>query len=97
VAHRWGAYLLTALLGVVVVRARAAADPVIARVGSLLLALTIGQMALGVINVILGIQVWVSALHLANATGMLALSLAATYRIASSPATHAARIAEATS
>jgi cytochrome c oxidase assembly protein subunit 15 len=97
-AHRYGAYLLSALLVVIVVRARGAAlDPVVARVGSLLLALVVGQMALGVINILLGIRVWLSALHLANATAMLALSLAATYRLASSPAPRAARIAEATS
>ncbi len=96
-AHRYGAYVLTAVLAVIVVRARGAGDPVIARVGSLLLALTIGQMALGVINILLGIRVWLSALHLANATGMLALSVAATYRLATRPAPRATRVAEATS
>jgi heme a synthase len=88
-AHRYGAYLLTALLAVVTFRARTAADPVVARAGSMLLGLTIGQIALGVSNIALGIQVWLSALHLANAAGMLALSIAATFRLASSPARQA--------
>ena len=84
-AHRYGAYLLTALLGIVTWRSRAASDPIVARAGSMLLGLTIGQIALGVSNIALGIQVWLSALHLANAAGMLALSIACTFRLASSP------------
>lgn len=84
--HRYGAYLLTGLLGLVTFRARAASDAIVARAGSMLLGLTIGQIALGVSNIALGIQVWLSALHLANAAGMLALSIAATFRLASSPA-----------
>ena len=94
-AHRYGAYLLTALLGIVTFRARTAADPIVARAGSMLLGLTIGQIALGVSNIALGIQVWLSALHLANAAGMLALSIAATFRLASSPA-HEAELAPVT-
>jgi len=97
VAHRWGAYLLTLLLLVLTFRARRAADPLIARSGSLLLALAIGQMALGVCNVLLGIQVWLSALHMANAAGMLAMSVAATYRLASTPELRPVIVAEATS
>ena len=85
-AHRYGAYALTALLIVVAFRARGAADPIVARAGSMLLGLTIGQIALGVINIALGIQVWLSAVHLANAAGMLALSIATTFRLASMPA-----------
>lgn len=89
-AHRYGAYLLTALLAIVTWRSRGASDPVVSRAGSMLLGLTIGQIALGVSNIALGIQVWLSALHLANAAGMLALSIAATFRLASSPAPRAA-------
>ena len=80
-AHRYGAYALTLVLGVIVFRARSAADPVIARAGQLLLALVVGQMALGVLNIVLGIQPWISALHLANATGMLALSVTRRRRV----------------
>lgn len=86
VAHRWGAYGLTALMIVVALRARTASDPVIAHVGSLLLALTFGQIALGVFNVVMGLTVWLSAAHLANAAGMLALTIASTFRLAASPA-----------
>ena len=85
-AHRYGAYLLTALLAIVTWRSRASSDPVVSRAGSMLLGLTIGQIALGVSNIALGIHVWLSALHLANAAGMLALSIACTFRLASSPA-----------
>ena len=96
-AHRWGAYLLTALLLVVTLKARTAADPVVAQAGSMLLGLAIGQMALGVCNVLLGIHVWLSALHLANAAGMLAMSIAVLFRLATSPALTRAHVAEALS
>jgi heme A synthase len=59
-------------------------------VGTILLGLTVGQIALGVSNIALGIQVWLSAIHLANATGMLALSIATTFRLAAMPARRAA-------
>ena len=55
-------------------------------VGGALLALVLAQSAIGVANIYLGIPVWVSALHLANAAGMLALSLAATFRLSVQPA-----------
>jgi cytochrome c oxidase assembly protein subunit 15 len=82
-AHRWGSYVLLVALAMVTVRARSSADPVVARAGSLLLGLTVGQIALGVSNIALGIEVWLSALHLANAAGMLAVTIAATFRVAS--------------
>jgi hypothetical protein len=43
-----------------------------------------------VANVLLGIPVWVSALHLGNAALMLSLSLVGTHRLAGMPA--AARV-----
>jgi cytochrome c oxidase assembly protein subunit 15 len=89
VAHRWGGYLLVALLAIVTWRARGAEDPLVARVGSTLLGLTVGQIALGVLNIALGIQPWLSAFHLANATGMLAVAIAATFRVAAMPARQA--------
>jgi len=85
-AHRWGAYLLTAYLVVVALRARRVADPIVSGVGPVLLALTLGQVVLGVLNVLVGIQVWLSAFHLANAAGMLAVAIATTFRVASMPA-----------
>ena len=96
-AHRWGAYLLTAYLGFVAWRARAAADPLLASGGGMLLALTLGQIALGVCNIFLGIQVWLSALHLANAAGMLALAIAMTFRALSLRAPSARPAPEAAS
>jgi heme A synthase len=47
----------------------------------------LAQAAIGVANVLLGIPVWVSALHLGNAALMLALALVATFRLAAMPAT----------
>jgi len=96
-AHRIGAYLLIAMLAVLIVRARNAADPLVARVGGALLGLAVGQMAIGVVNIVVGIHAWLSALHLANAAGMLALCVAATYHVAASPAPARAAVLEATS
>src|SRR5262245_59740972 len=97
VAHRFGAYFLTAYLVVVALRTRRAPDPLVANVGPLLLSLVLGQVALGVLNLLLGIQVWLSALHLANAAGMLAVAIATTFRVASMPARRAVLVAEALS
>jgi cytochrome c oxidase assembly protein subunit 15 len=82
-AHRFGAYLLTAYLLVVVWLARRSRDPVVSSVGPILLGLALGQAGIGVLNLWLGIQVWLSALHLANAAGMLAVAIASTFRVAS--------------
>ncbi|HET9328839.1 MAG TPA: COX15/CtaA family protein [Candidatus Eisenbacteria bacterium] len=84
-AHRLGAYMLTAYLVVVAWMARRSGDPLVASVGPVLLGLTLGQVVLGVLNIWVGIQVWLSALHLANATGMLAVAIATTFRVASMP------------
>jgi len=65
---------------------RRAGDGIVAGIGPILLGLVLGQIALGVINLLLGIQPWLSAFHLANAAGMLALTVATTFRIASMPA-----------
>ncbi|MEQ1833955.1 MAG: COX15/CtaA family protein [Candidatus Eisenbacteria bacterium] len=81
-SHRYGAYLLATLLGVLAWRARGASDPFIARAGSLLFVLVLLQAGIGILNIMLGIPVWVSAMHLANAAFMLALSLLATLRLA---------------
>lgn len=84
--HRYGAYALVALMLVAATRARAAADPAIQRGGLTVLRLTLLQVVFGVANVFLEIPVWMSALHLATATGILALALALTFRVASSRA-----------
>jgi heme a synthase len=95
-AHRWTAYALAALLVVLALRARPAVDPVVARIARVLLVIACVQMIAGVFNVLLGIQVWLSALHLANAAAMLALSMTATFRLATRPAPRAVLVAEAT-
>ena len=94
-AHRWAAYGLVALLALVSFRARRSPDPVLAHAGSMLIGLTLGQIALGVLNIALEIRPWLSALHLANAAGMLAVAIAATFRVACMPARRATTLAEA--
>ncbi len=86
VAHRLGAYALAAvLLGVAVVSGRAP-EPAVRNAGRLAPALALVQIAIGVANVLLGIPVWVSALHLATATLILGSMLFATFRLAAMPA-----------
>jgi cytochrome c oxidase assembly protein subunit 15 len=80
-AHRYGAYLLTLLVALVASRARASADPVVRRLGVSLLVIVLVQAAVGVANVLMGIPVWVSAVHLGLATLLLTLSLVATFRL----------------
>lgn len=94
VAHRWGGYLLTVVMIVVSLRAGRSGDRVVRYVGHLLPRLVLVQVALGVINVFLGIPVWVSALHLGNASLMLALALVATLRLAAQPLAGEAAAAE---
>jgi cytochrome c oxidase assembly protein subunit 15 len=80
-AHRYGAYLLILLVALVASRARASADPVVRRLGVSLLVIVLVQAAVGVANVLMGIPVWVSAVHLGLATLLLTLSLVATFRL----------------
>lgn len=95
-AHRLGAYVLTVYLVVVAWLARRTADPVISGVGPILLGLTLGQVVIGVLNLWLGIQVWLSALHLANAAGLLVVAISSTFRVASMPKRSVALSAVAT-
>jgi cytochrome c oxidase assembly protein subunit 15 len=85
-AHRYGAYLLIALIGWVAVRSGGAADATTRNLGRVLFLLVLAQGVIGVANVLLGIPVWVSALHLGNAALMLALSVIGTFRLAATPA-----------
>jgi len=85
-AHRFGAYLLIALLAWVAVRAGSAPDVTTRNLGRVMFLLVLAQGAIGVANVLLGIPVWVSALHLGTATLLLALSLVGTFRLAAMPA-----------
>lgn len=81
-AHRFAAYVLTVLVLACAWSARRATDPLVKRIALALPLLVLAQVAIGVTNVLLGIPVWVSALHLANAAAMLALALMATFRTA---------------
>jgi len=85
-AHRFGAYLLIALLAWVAVRAGSAPDVTTRNLGRVMFLLVLAQGAIGVANVLLGIPVWVSALHLGTAALLLALSLVGTFRLAAMPA-----------
>lgn len=86
VAHRFGAYVLASVLLAVAVRTRHDADPAIRAIGRWTGALVLAQVVIGVTNVLLGIPVWVSALHLGNAAAILALLLVATLCAASARA-----------
>jgi heme a synthase len=89
-AHRYVAY---ALFGVVLFtwwRTRGAGDAAVRAGGRWALGLTLAQVAFGIANVLLGTPVWLSALHLANATAMIGVLLWTTYRVAAMPAAVAA-------
>ncbi len=86
VAHRFVAYaLVAALLMLAGVSGRSPARSV-RLIGVLAPVLALVQVVIGVANVLLGIPVWVSALHLGNATLILGLLLVATFRLAAMPA-----------
>jgi cytochrome c oxidase assembly protein subunit 15 len=84
--HRFGAYTLTALMLVTAIRLRSVADDVLRLAGSPLLSLTVGQVVLGVSNVMLGTPWWLSAGHLGLASAILALVLTVTFRVMTLPA-----------
>jgi len=83
--HRWAGYALTLLVVWTGLRAGRAGDGVVRYAAHLLPRLVLLQVAIGVANVLMGIPVWVSALHLGNATLILAVSLVATLRLAAQP------------
>jgi heme A synthase len=85
VLHRWGAYALTAVMMLVAFRSRTAADPVVRTAGPIVLGFVLAQVAFGVLNILLGIPVWLSALHLGNAAAILGLMLILTLRLAFAP------------
>ena len=89
-AHRYGAYLLVALLLTVAWRSRRAPDAAVRRIGAWLGLLVLLQATVGVVNVLLSIPVWVSALHLGLASVMLALAITGTFRLAAAPAAQGA-------
>lgn len=96
-AHRWAGYALAALAVVTSLRAGRASDPIVRYAGHLLPRLVLVQVAIGVANVLMGIPVWVSAIHLGNATLILATALVATLRLAAQPVAAAPVAAQAVS
>ncbi|MCE9627113.1 MAG: COX15/CtaA family protein [Candidatus Eisenbacteria bacterium] len=88
--HRFGAYLLITLLAVVAWRSRRSSDAATQRAGAWLFALVLVQAVIGIVNIMLGIPVWVSALHLGNAALMLAIALGATFHLSTLRATEPA-------
>ncbi|MEO5987483.1 MAG: COX15/CtaA family protein [Candidatus Eisenbacteria bacterium] len=86
VSHRLVAYALAAIVVVTGFAAARCEDPVVRTIGRLLPRLVLLQIVIGVANVLMGIPVWVSALHLGNAALMLGLTLIATLRVAAMPA-----------
>lgn len=83
--HRGVAYLLVAAVVIAALRARHAADPVTRAGAAIAVGLVLGQVGLGIANVLLGTPVWLSALHLATATALLAASVVVTWRVATMP------------
>ena len=77
--HRFGAYALLAVMLAVLVRTRRVADPALRSGGGLLFGLTLVQALFGILNVRLGIPVWLTALHLSMATAILALGVTLTF------------------
>ncbi|MBI5169949.1 MAG: COX15/CtaA family protein [Candidatus Eisenbacteria bacterium] len=88
VLHRYGAYALTIVLLTVAVSAERVGDLQVRWLGRLAGRLVLLQIAIGVGNVLLGVPVWVSALHLGNAAAILAVMLVATLRLAALPVAH---------
>ncbi len=77
--HRYGAYALLGIMLLVMIRSRRAADPVLRAGGAMLFALTLTQAMFGILNVLLGVPVWMSAVHLGTATAMIATGVALTF------------------
>ena len=77
--HRFGAYALLAVMLLVLVRTRRLDDPALRSGGGLLFGLTLVQALFGILNVRLGLPVWLSALHIGMATAILALGVTLTF------------------
>ncbi len=84
--HRYVAYLLIAVLAATFAVARRSEDPVTRATTRGVLVLGFLQAGIGVMNVLLGTPVWVSAAHLGIAAAILGLLVALTCRVAAQPA-----------
>jgi cytochrome c oxidase assembly protein subunit 15 len=82
VLHRWGAYVLGGVLLLVAICSRTAPDPAVRSAGPAAFGFVLAQVVLGVLNVLMGLPVWLSALHLANAAAILGLLVVLTFRLA---------------
>ena len=84
--HRYGAYAVLAAMLAVALRSRTVPDPAMRAAAPMAFGLTLTQAVFGVTNVLLGVTVWLSALHLATAAAILALLVTLTIRAAMLPA-----------
>jgi cytochrome c oxidase assembly protein subunit 15 len=84
--HRDGAYVLAALLIYAAVQGRRSAQRKVRASSSALAGMIVVQIVLGALNVLWRIPVWVTALHLATATGILAMCVSTAFRLGSVPA-----------
>jgi cytochrome c oxidase assembly protein subunit 15 len=84
--HRYGAYLVTVVVAFAAFQARRTPDAGVRAGAWLALGLNLLQVVLGISNVYLGAPTWLSAIHLATATAMLAMLVTVTYRVAALPA-----------
>jgi heme a synthase len=71
--HRYGAFLVVAILGLAALHAHGSPQPAVRSGARLAFALGLMQIGLGALNVLLRIPWWLTALHLATATAILAI------------------------
>lgn len=79
--HRYGAYVLAVVLALTAARGSKSPQPRVRASALALLGMILLQILIGALNVLWRIPVWVTALHLAIATGMLAMCVATTFRL----------------
>ena len=87
--HRYGAYALVALVVVTALRARRTADPRVRRAAMTALGLVLLEALLGISNLVMGTPPWLTALHLATAIMLLAVTLTAALEVVPRPASTA--------
>lgn len=83
--HRYVAYVLIAVLATLCAVALRSVDPATRATGRGVLALGLFQAGLGIMNVLLGTPVWVTAAHIGVAAALLGILVAFTCRVAAQP------------
>ena len=78
--HRYGAFILVAILGLTALHSHGSPQPAVRSGARLAFALGLLQIGLGALNVLLRIPYWLTALHLATATAILAVCVATAAR-----------------